>query len=82
MATLIAVYNSDGCIGRCDAKCTEATTPECTCICGGMNHGAGRDKAIANTREMAERWITEYAKEHGPIVKAELGQDVLQLSLW
>jgi len=29
MTTLIAAYNSDGCIGRCDAKCYNATEPEC-----------------------------------------------------
>lgn len=78
MATLIAVYNSDGCVGRCDARCYEATTPECTCICGGRNHGAGKDQAVANTRELAESWITAYAEQHGPIAKTELGQDVLQ----
>lgn len=64
MATLIAAYNSSGCIGRCDAKCYNATDPDCTCICGGMNHGAGVAKAADNTREMFERWIDEYGKQH------------------
>jgi hypothetical protein len=63
--TLIAVYNSEGCVGRCDARCYGATTPECDCICGGMNHGAGKNKAMANTEEHAKRMIEEYAGRKG-----------------
>jgi len=58
--TLIAVYNSSGCVGRCDAHCYEATCQSCTCICGGKNHGAGLDKAQDNTRELCEKWMEEY----------------------
>ena len=50
--TLIAMYNSDGCIRRCDAKCHNAVTSLCTCICGGLNHGVGKVQAIKNTREI------------------------------
>lgn len=64
MATLIAAYNSEGCIGRCDAKCYNATEPHCDCICGGKNHGAGFQKAMDNTREMAEEWMEEYGLKH------------------
>jgi hypothetical protein len=64
MTTLIAVYDSDGCRGRCDARCYEAKNPQCDCICGGRNHGAGRDKAIENTTEMAEQWIEAYNQQH------------------
>jgi hypothetical protein len=42
MTTLIAVYNSDGCAGRCDSRCYDAEWDECDCICGGRNHGAGK----------------------------------------
>lgn len=61
MATVIAVYNSEGCVGRCDAHCHDAApgTP-CDCICGGMNHAAGASKAIDNTREMCDAWLKEY----------------------
>ena len=51
MAVLIAVYNSDGCAGRCDARCYDAQSDVCDCICGGMNHGAGLQKAQENTSE-------------------------------
>jgi hypothetical protein len=54
MATLIAVYNSEGCIGRCDAKCYNAKGPICNCVCGGMNHGCGHSQAIENTADMVE----------------------------
>lgn len=67
MTTLIAVYNSDGCVGRCDARCYNAVSDYCDCICGGMNHGSGREKAIDNTRD----WILDgdtleqFAERHG-----------------
>jgi hypothetical protein len=72
MVTLIAVYTSDGCEGRCDAKCYDADQDECDCICGGRNHGVGKLQALDNTRELAESWI-----EH---VRAN-GQDVSRLEL-
>lgn len=59
MTTLIAVYNSEGCQGRCDAKCYDAGEPDCDCICGGRNHGAGKQQAIDNTRELAESWLEQ-----------------------
>jgi len=46
VATVIAVYTSDGCVGRCDAKCHNATEDECDCICGGRLHGVGADNAV------------------------------------
>jgi hypothetical protein len=54
MTMLIAVYNSDGCQGRCDARCYDAAEEQCDCICGGRNHGAGQEQALDNTRELAE----------------------------
>ncbi len=63
MTTLIAVYNSSGCVGRCDAKCYNAKTPDCDCICGGKNHGTGLEQAIENTREQVDEWLERYAQE-------------------
>jgi hypothetical protein len=57
MVTLIAVYDSEGCQGRCDAHCYEASEPGCICICGGRNHGAGLDQAAGNTRQLAQSWL-------------------------
>jgi len=63
MTTLIAVYNSEGCVGRCDAKCYNAVHPDCQCVCGSANHGAGLQRAMDNTRAMAEEWVDRYARE-------------------
>lgn len=65
MATLIAVYTADGCVGRCDAKCYSASEPGCDCICGGLNHAAGKEQAITNTHDRAEEWLQRYAQERG-----------------
>ena len=54
MTTLIVVGNSEGVIGRCDAKCYEAHELKCTCICGGRNHGVGLQKALENTAELVD----------------------------
>lgn len=83
MTTLIAVYNSEGCQGRCDAKCYEAQEPVCTCVCGGKNHGAGLQQAMNNTREYVEAWVKEYAESNGiDVTKIELAEAINQLSLW
>ena len=67
MTTLIAVYNSEGCVGRCDARCYNAASAHCDCICGGTNHGAGVSKATDNTREMGERWLDYYRRSHAEL---------------
>ena len=54
MTTLIAVYSSEGCVGRCDARCYGALDPRCDCICGGRNHGVGLRQALANTAELVD----------------------------
>ncbi len=64
MATLISAHNSEGCYGRCDAKCHDATSDKCDCICGGANHGVGLSKAIEQTKAYAEVWMEEYRARH------------------
>lgn len=66
MTTLIAVYNSEGCIGRCDAKCYNAVHPRCTCVCGGKNHGVGLAQAQANVWEITAEDIQEWLKGVDP----------------
>lgn len=68
MTTVLAVYNSEGCVGRCDAKCHEATSADCDCICGGRNHGRGFGQAVANTRELVDptgELTRAFAQRHG-----------------
>jgi len=68
MTTVIAVYKFSGCVGRCDANCHEAKSPECTCICGGANHGAGLKQAMANTARgigVSPASVAKYTKLKG-----------------
>ena len=79
---LIEVRNSEGVVGRCDAKCYNAEHPGCTCICGGRNHGAGLEKASENTRELAEPWIAEFVEREGLTeYQATVNERVYQMSL-
>lgn len=79
MASLIIVYNSDGLVGRCDAKCTGAKPgSKCDCCCGGVNHGVGVARALLNVGEAlqnAERWAVDKRAPDGlPLfVAAQLG---------
>lgn len=81
MATLIAVYNSEGCVGRCDAKCYNAQCENCNCVCGGLNHGAGLAKAADNTAELAESMIEKYTQDH-PDQENTFKVAPLQRNLW
>ncbi len=83
MATLIAISTADGLVGRCDARCYEATCSVCECICGGRNHGVGRAQATDNTRALAERWIEDYTKQKGLTnFTTELHTDCQHPTLW
>lgn len=68
MTTAVAVYNSEGCVGRCDAKCHDAKEPDCDCVCGGRLHGCGRENAIErNTEDYfgSVENAREWARAHG-----------------
>lgn len=75
------MYNSEGLVGRCDAKCYLATCSECTCICRGMNHGAGLNQALDNTRENCKKWLRHAKKEHGKDCSSDIDPEVWQPSL-
>jgi len=63
MATLISVYNNTGCIGRCDEKCYDAKEEKCDCICGGVNHGKGKEQAIENAEKYADAMLDKFRKQ-------------------
>lgn len=79
MSTLIAVYNSEGCVGRCDAKCHDATSSGCHCICGGTNHGVGHDQAERNVRAYTDAKLREI-EARGGYVPDEFRQASLVLA--
>jgi hypothetical protein len=64
VTTLITVGNSEGIVGRCDAKCYNAAGPDCDCICQGRNHGKGKAQAVELTAELGERWVDQWEKAH------------------
>lgn len=57
MTTLMTIYTDGAKVGQCDARCYNATSPACSCICGGANHGVGLRKAAANTITHASEWL-------------------------
>ena len=63
MPTLMTMGNSEG-ERRCDARCYDATGPECDCICGGMNHGKGLKAATENTCEHGKMLLEKIKREH------------------
>lgn len=63
MTTIYAVYNSDGCLGRCDAKCHEAKGEECHCICGGVMHGVGSKIALEDRKYLTDEDILENVQD-------------------
>jgi hypothetical protein len=62
VTTAIAVYNSDGCVGRCDAKCHYASCRDCDCICGGRLHGSRATAIEQNTRDLLGDDVAEQLK--------------------
>jgi hypothetical protein len=81
--TLISVFDSRGCVGRCDARCYGARHPGCDCVCGGRNHSRGERAAIANTAAHAEQWAREYASRAGLNLRSfEVGEAVEQMRLF
>ncbi|HLI07048.1 MAG TPA: hypothetical protein VKV40_10825 [Ktedonobacteraceae bacterium] len=83
MTTLLAVYTSSGLVGCCNAKCYEAVHPNCECICGGSNHGKGRETAVENTRKLAQAWIRQYTHNRGLTdFNVSMHTECQQATLW
>lgn len=57
--TVIIKWWSEENSGQCDARCYAGgeTKNGCDCICGGANHGAGKQQAMIRTRAMALTWM-------------------------
>jgi hypothetical protein len=79
--TLIAVYDADSCVGRCDAGCYDAPGPECDCICGGASHGTGKQQAISNTLKHAYQWLDRAIEADPSILAANILPDAAALAL-
>jgi hypothetical protein len=66
MSALITALHHDR-IVRCDAGCYDARrvrVDQCTCICGGANHGVGIRQATQNTHDLQGQWKKNWRKAH------------------
>ena len=63
---IFAVYNSDGCVGRCDARCHNAIGFDCECICGGAFHGVGSKTACEDRGTLTDDEILEDFSQRHP----------------
>jgi len=81
MATLISLRTSDGRRRHCTAKCYCAKGPQCDCICGGMNHGAGPQRAAQNTATLSEEGISKLQRQLDQRQASRLEKASAQLSL-
>lgn len=63
MTTIYAVYNSEGCVGRCDSKCHNALKPDCVCVCGGAHHGIGTKAAVEDRKNVSDDELIQEAKK-------------------
>lgn len=83
MATLMMQQAGYGAKRRCDARCYDAKRDDCTCICGGLNHGAHFKQALNNMRDVfapvLEKRHIEMGKKVGRIIADEQRQ--LELNL-
>lgn len=67
MTTIYTVHKGDKIIGRCDAKCHEATRFDCQCCCGGAHHGVGTKAAIEDRNLLdADEIAVTCIDLHGP----------------
>ncbi len=82
MTTIYAVYNSDGCVGRCDAKCHEAKGEECHCICGGVMHGVGSKIAREDRKYLTDDDILENVQDRNADGSMRVYCPVQQLELF
>lgn len=51
MTPILSVIRHGRSTLTCDQTCYDASNESCTCICGGLNHGAGRAAAHRHSQE-------------------------------
>lgn len=57
MTTLLYQKIGQGKARVCDARCYDAKSTVCHCVCEGRNHGKGLKRAIENTKALAQEWL-------------------------
>ena len=73
MASVMSVSAPEGRNTRsCGSQCHNAKHTECSCICGGVNHGVGLNEAIDNTRLLMETFQTRHPEIRFPAIVYQL----------
>jgi len=73
--TALITVRQGGSVIACDRGCYNAKHPNCDCqLCGGVNHGIGLERATANTRRLAPKWV----EAAGEGAEVELDETVQQ----
>jgi hypothetical protein len=73
MAVLIRVYDRDGTVHRCDARCYNRVRMNGReCVCGGANAGVGHRRALLNSAEHHKEWMREWKKKHPEALSYEI----------
>lgn len=81
--TAVLTYRVGGSVaGSCGKSCYDAKHEKCRCVCCRMNHGVGREQAIANARAHYAEWIERARAEGQAIDTYELALDVVQHALF
>ena len=78
MTAVLTVRVGAAVAGSCGKACYDAEHDDCSCVCGGMNHRAGLERAAANTRAHAAAWIAQARADGQDITSHELGLPVTQ----
>jgi len=83
VTTILQWGNSEGVKGRCDAKCHNAETDHCDCMCGGRYHGRARDGTLGEAvkrfgEEVIERALDQ-ASQEGLELMAASSHDLLAI---
>ena len=79
---IFAVYNSEGCVGRCDARCHNAVGFDCECICGGAFHGVGSEIALQDRSTLTDDEILSGILPDQPGSGGRVVRAVAQLNLF
>jgi hypothetical protein len=67
MVLISAVDNEGKTVRKCDARCYNAKGKDCTCVCGGRNHGIGFEAAKEKTLNEADAITFEHKEKHADL---------------
>ena len=79
---IIKVQTNGGVVGCCDASCYDAKGPDCTCICGGANHGVGLRVALEDRHYLTHDEILAECKNVKPGDPVMVYKPAVQGTLW